>query len=420
MAAIPIDQIHRTPSAKPLADSWSVSKMLLWLIPMLVVFLNGADFHGADPEDNFSVHWQILMRLALTGVCGLVGAFFLFPVTYRDFLTWPGLLVVALIGSYGVSQIYSIVPNYTFVALLCYICVALTIPAAMRLLGAQAYLSSVLAGCVAFIVGSWIAYLFFPEIGVHREQVSETEFVERMGGLGHPNALGAVSMLTVVMVAGMAKSRMLRWDLAATIVIVSSITLLTCYSRTSMICCLIGLLVIFRRDLMNVGNLATLGVLGGIGTLLALVLVGSGNLDWYLEDIAGNVSKSGHVDELTTATGRTDIWAAALEFIAASPITGYGYLTQRFYMGDYSFHSHNMVLNATLSAGVGGGMVMLTIILVLLKGVLFKPRLLIDGLAVCMIVAGFVEGVIGQPAPAAPDVIWLSLIFWRQVYPEGD
>ncbi len=418
MTAVSIEQPHRFLPAQPTASGWPIPKIFLWSVPMLVVFLNGADFHGANPDGSFRIHWQILLRLAISGLCGLVGAFYLFPYTYRDFLTWPGFLVSAMIAVCGLSQIFSLAPSYSLVAWICYVCVALTVPVAMRFLGATAYLSSILAGSVAFIIGSWIAYLFFPEIGVFQEFVSKTEFVERMGGLGHPNILGIVCALTIVITAGMATTRTIRWDLAAAIALFAGVTLITCYSRTSMICCLVGLTVTFRKDLLKAGNLAFLGVFAMFAVLGLFLLVGSGNLDWYLKDLARGVSKSGDINELTTATGRTEIWSRALEFIASSPFGGYGYATQRFYMDDYSFHAHNMILNATLSAGIGGGLITLAMTLVILGGVLFKPRPLIDGLAVCMICAASIDGVIPQPSPSGPDMAWLSLIFWRQIFKE--
>jgi exopolysaccharide production protein ExoQ len=74
-------------------------------------------------------------------------------------------------------------------------------------------------------------------------------------------------------------------------------------------------------------------------------------------------------------TGRTDIWAYAIEHIMKQPLTGYGY--EAFWNGEYSPganyavywktpHSHNSWIEVALAVGVPGALILLGITVTLL------------------------------------------------------
>ena len=80
-------------------------------------------------------------------------------------------------------------------------------------------------------------------------------------------------------------------------------------------------------------------------------------------DISGGVlsvvTKTGDVTELTSATGRTEIWAEAIRLIGERPLTGYGLNSSPALMEDFSYHTHNLVLHATFSGGVVAGLLVM-------------------------------------------------------------
>lgn len=409
--------IQLTPAAKNRSSSlavWPLERVVFWMLPFLVVFVNSSDFRG-DVGEEFSVHWQIYLRLAVCGACGFFGGLYLFPTTYREFLRWPCLLLSLEVALYGISQITSVQPSYTMVAWLCYACVVLMVPVSMRLLQAGHYLTSLLSGLVLYLIGSWIVFWLLPAIGVHHEFTSTTDYVERMGGLGHPNELGFISAYAVILACGMAKTGRLRPSLAMIIGILGAATLWTCYSRIAIASCLIGLVVVFQSDWRRLGNAGFLCLLGIFGSLAVYLVAGTANLDWLLRDTLLSISRSGNLDELTTATGRTEIWSAAVSLIAKSPFVGYGYSSVRFILEDYSFHAHNIVLNAMLYCGLMGGVLIVAMMGVLLRGIIFNPQPVIDGLAACMLFGGMVEGLLGAAAPAASVMIWITVLLWRQM-----
>jgi O-antigen ligase len=64
------------------------------------------------------------------------------------------------------------------------------------------------------------------------------------------------------------------------------------------------------------------------------------------------VSKSGTTEELTSGTGRSEIWGASVRLIARRPLTGYGAATSKDLLADYTRYTHNMLLNVGLSGGI--------------------------------------------------------------------
>ena len=414
-----IPSVERAPRRiTPITLPWSLDKVAAWGLVVSVVFINGADFRG-DIGEEFSVHWQILLRLGICLVCGFFGVLQMFPRSYRDFLTWPGLLVTAEILVYAASLVTSVAFTYSLAAWVSFTGVVLMIPSAMRLLGGHAYLSAILSGLMLYLVGSWIAYLVFPEIGVFKEYVTQTHYVERMGGLGHPNELGFMSAFTVIVLASLIVRKQISWSIGAIGIALAFATLLTCFSRTALLSCGVGLVVIFQSRLRQHGNVVFIAAGIAFALFVGFLALGSGKLDWMVQDLVAKITKSGTVEELATATGRTDIWAVGIERILESPIIGYGYCSTRFIMEEHSYHAHNIVLNATLFGGVLSGAIMLGMILAHISSALVAPSVLIDGLAACMIVGGMVEGLLGAPSPAATILIWTSILFWRQLDMDG-
>lgn len=405
--SVPLDSIA---IASPPAESLLVRALVL-----AIVFINAADFRGDTGADDFSVHWQIFLRLGICMLAGLYGLVCLFPRTAREFFLWPGLLATAYAAINFLTLPVSVNVTYSLAALASLIGVLLFIPAAIRTLGARTFLLTVLFGLVLYIVASWLAYLFVPQIGVFKEQVTATLIVERMGGLAHPNELGLLAALAALLALGLNTREQIGTALTAIVVLLAVATLVACYSRTAMIAGCIGAVVVLRNHMLSRGNIVVF--LFGLAaiTLVLLAALGTGKLDWQLEDLAAKVTKSGSTSELATATGRTEIWPAAIDFIQQRPLTGYGYCTARFVMEDHSYHAHNMVLNAMLSSGILGGFIVLGMMLVLLAGVIFMPRPEIDGCVACLLVAGLVDGVLPAPSPAGVTFFWFSCLFWRQL-----
>jgi len=273
----------------------------------------------------------------------------------------------------------------------------------------------VAAGLMTFIVGSWIAYLVFPEIGIFKEQITQTEVLERMGGLGHPNELGLYSAFTTVLFAVLGYGRRLSYLIVVPAMLLSLVTLVVCFSRTSMGITLVGLLVVYRKELFTQQTVIATLLLAILAIPPIFVVAGNGGFDWLVGDALEKLSKSGTADELTTATGRTDIWAYAIQRIGEQPLHGYGYMTARFVMEKYSYHCHNIVLNMCLNTGVIGGMTLLSMVLYFVYAIYHDPRYEVDGLVAVILAGGLIDGLLFAAVPSAAVLIWFSALLWRQL-----
>ncbi|MEZ6090864.1 MAG: O-antigen ligase family protein [Pirellulaceae bacterium] len=391
----------------------ALTTLVTWCLVYAIVFINAADFRG-DTGEQFTVHWQIYLRLMICGACGMLGLA-LFSKSFHVFMTFPGFMMTLLIAWIGITLPFSIDRNFSIAAFVSLGAVTLLIPAAIQVLGAGRFLLAVAAGLITFLIGSWIAYLFFPEIGIFKEQVSQTEVVQRMGGLGHPNELGLYSAFTAVLFAVLGYARRLPWWLAGTAILLAFATLVVCFSRTSIAIAFVGLLVVFRHELLTRHAITNLLLLSVLLLPVLFYVAGTGQLDWYIDDALQKVSKSGTSDELTTATGRTEIWAYALKMIGEQPLHGYGYVTARFVMEDHSYHCHNIVLNMSLYTGVVGGLLLMSILFYLGSMILREPRYEVDGLMGVILAGGLIDGMLFAPVPSASILILTSALVWRQL-----
>jgi len=414
-ASVPKDSFGRIPFDSIAVASPPAESLLVRVLVLAIVFINAADFRGDTGADEFSVHWQIILRLAICLAAGLYGMACLFPRTAREFFIWPGILATATVAINFLTLPMSVDVTYSLAALASLTGVLLFIPAAIRTLGARTFLLTALFGLVLFIVASWVAYLFVPQVGVFAEQVTETTVIERMGGLAHPNELGLLAALAALLALGLYTKQQVSGVFTLLVVLLAIVTLVTCYSRTAMVAGCIGAVVVLRNHMLSRGNIVVFLFGFAVITLLILAALGTGKLDWQIEDLAAKLTKSGSTSELMTGTGRTEIWPAAIEFIQQRPLTGYGYCTARFVMEDHSYHGHNMVLNAMLYSGIFNGFIVVGTILVLLAGVIFMPCSEIDGCVMCLVVAGLVDGVLPAPSPAGATFLWFSCLFWRQL-----
>ena len=171
------------------------------------------------------------------------------------------------------------------------------------------------------------------------------------GIMGHPNHLGgACAIALVLFVYQFRKGE--NWMIGM-IILTGGLLLLT-DSRTALVGAVLAVAVSLN-DLMPRWVLPTAL---GIGVTL-IVLFTQTDL---LAESAGSIARSGDSEELTTLTGRTEIWDLSLEAIAAEPIYGYGpgSSTDLFaeikpdgVLGSFEInHAHNLWLQLGLIGGI--------------------------------------------------------------------
>jgi O-antigen ligase len=100
------------------------------------------------------------------------------------------------------------------------------------------------------------------------------------------------------------------------------------------------------------------------------------------DEILKMISRSGDVSEVTSMTGRSDIWAAVPKLIEGRIWTGFGYASSIFVIpaheaevGFLTSHAHNLMLQLLLTTGwIGVGLFTISFLLTGLRAAYFADR----------------------------------------------
>jgi O-antigen ligase len=113
------------------------------------------------------------------------------------------------------------------------------------------------------------------------------------------------------------------------------------------------------------------------------ILLFAAVLPFGQESLLKAISRSGNVGEVTSFTGRTEIWYAVLKLAEAQPWMGYGYASSVFvlpqHINDVGFltsHAHNLMLQLLLTTGwIGVMLFTLTVLAVVLRAIVHHDRI---------------------------------------------
>ena len=286
-------------------------------------------------------------------------------------------------------------------------CVLTMTTTALIQLGVRNVLNTVFYGSAAFVLGSWLAYWFVPSVGVFSEATTDGQFVTRMGGLTHPNTLGQTAGLTLVLGLLLYRdSKKFSW-FRALVVVAAVGALIGSLSRTSLLASISAVLVVYRMHIFQRRYMMTAIVCGIAGICLLMAATMFTDIESKVASKLGMLSKSGDTSELTSATGRTDIWAKAIDLISHRPVQGYGAATSKVLLKDYSMHTHNLVLNIALSTGVIGGLLAFWMCFERVIRLFVARHPIADALVVLILVNGLFENVIFSILCGLPTIVWI-------------
>ena len=397
---------------------------LAWLVKwigaaLLVVFAGLTTVDLTYPEaDQFETDWQLYMRLAICGGCGLFGVLHL-PWTKRHFATFPFAWCV-LFAAWGLVTVpFALNPFYAAASWVTLSCVLVFAPAILLRLGGRRVVLAILTGIFAYVSWSWFAYFFVPEMGRYGFKMPDGEVIYRVGGNAQELGLQAAIATGLLLVLGLERSA--KWRRLALPLVVAAGTLPFTQSRTAMVLMVAVIGIVYLRRLKTVWLFATGLVLAGALTL-ALLAGSSGLLAVDVDELAERFSRSGQPDEIYSMTGRTPIWEYAVERIRESPIIGYGYGNARQALADGAggyeafelHHAHNLLLNVLLCTGVVGGLLLLGMVVTPTLALLRRPAALADLALVIVLVAGLTEPVLFGPMPRVMTIVWFVGVLWRQ------
>jgi len=253
----------------------------------------------------------------------------------------------------------------------------------------------------------------------------------RLAGItGSGNSLGSLAAIGVVIgvyAVRTASSRNQAFMRALLIVIVA-IALSLSRSRSSVIGLAAAFIVVFALR-----SLLTSLLFGGLAAVATWLLLQPQWLHTTMAAVSSGLARTGRVAEITSVTGRTQIWAALLPASLASPWIGYGLGSPRLVVaeayvsrwGERYESAHNWLLESVISVGVvGTGLLILFLVLLAWHLWRLRHRMQLLGpardradlfLLVCMqrcfvlvLFRGLTEK--GFAGMASPDTVVLAII----------
>jgi O-antigen ligase len=274
----------------------------------------------AEGSPGSGLDLQSLVKLALWGA-GLL----LLAWRWRALLAACRQGPTAAFGLFGLwclaSTLWSATPAYTAGVALAFLGVWVLATLWARQVPLRTGLLVLTAGVLAAVAGSLLVYLVWPERAL---TPNEGGRILRLSGLfGSPNNLGRAAALGLLLVAlvmpGLRRGH--AWLLGSVALAVCGSALVLTGSRGSVTALALGLGVVWlaRRPVW-----ALLAALAGVFALLVWTLAPETR-----DALIAMLSRSGRATEVTSLTGRTQIWQAVWELIGQAPVLGHGFASTR-------------------------------------------------------------------------------------------
>jgi O-antigen ligase len=235
--------------------------------------------------------------------------------------------------------------------------------------------------------------------------------VLRLSGIfGSPNNLGRAAALAILLAIILAYY-LSRWQFILIIGIVSLVSGVCLYlsgSRASTLGLVLGVAVVLMR---RRPWWAIITVVLSFCGVLVLILMPE-----LRSDLFSSISRSGRVNEVTTLTGRTEIWSWVLRKILDAPMIGYGFASTREvipagYIGSFGWtttSAHNMWLQVWITTGALGLLFVVLSQVYSIGQFIVRPHLIRDGVLTFIVAIGLFEA-----GPFGPSVNLLTLVmFW--------
>lgn len=380
----------------------------LALLCASIVF-NYATFRVVDPY-ALTFDWQSILRIALLGLCGAyavsnyrlaLGRLTRFPMAWLLlYIAWACLTLPAAISV-----------NYAVAACLTLACSAMFIAALLERTSGESIAKSIVATLTLLSIACWIAQFAWPDIANVNELFADIMPVSwRLGGLMHPNGLGAHCAVGIGLLFVGRSAWKWPWRPIVPLSMIFLVTLAATNSRTSMT------MVAAALSFFALRKAPVLLVLA-IGTVAAALAAGEfAGADWSRSLTA--VSRRGTMEEITTFTGRTDLWSIALDHISRSPVWGWGYGCSRFIFMELAIfpaqHPHNMFLDTMVETGITGGLIQAAMVLALVRRLALRPCAFPDMILLLVMVMGTAEVPVFNPVPEVFTLTWMLALGWQR------
>lgn len=373
--------------AAALGRRWAVASLLVFVIFGLSLSLRqrASGETGLDWQNGLKlVIWMLIPLVCLANV--------------RRLLFYVREPTIVLGGLYGllaiVSAIWSLTPAYTVANALGFAAYLILACLCVSVLGLQATLRLATFTLLAFVVSGLVAAVVFPDAAWLPPSAFEADF--RLRGLsGHPNVLGEqAAVLVTFAIICYRRGILNRWVFIAAL-IAGFGALIAAESRTSAAAAIVVWIVIELRERRYLWPMAGIALLVGA---IALPFIAIGGLP-SMSSFLGLLARSGSATEITTLTGRTELWAVASELIARKPLFGWGFNgTEALMMGSVGrnfagdpVNAHNMYVQTLLCMGFLGSLPAFAFLGIAVKRMVTKPDAVRDQVVLLVMIIGIAE-----------------------------
>jgi hypothetical protein len=333
------------------------------IIAVTCIFIIAAYFRSRAYDDK-SIDWQVgLKMVALAVLLGMAVVFLAYAFgrlrlgrLFYEWLLFFAWLVVASL--YSESIVFALGSSISFLVVYffaVYMTVWLSRTRALEILMFVGLLLCVGSIFVYFAfpsmgrVGAWVADV---DTGSMRMRPAEAGEIGRMKGLvGQPNTIGVIAALAIMysLLYYRALGKVGR-RLAILLMPSALACLVLSNSRTSMVAMAIALWFAF---------VCRSGTAFKLILSITVALVCGAFLMGFADEIFSVLSRSGRVDEITSATGRSIVWAVVIDLWSQRPVFGYGYTSSLAILPSYpglftaAVNTHNMFLELLFAGGIG-------------------------------------------------------------------
>jgi O-antigen ligase len=375
---------------------------------VLVVVFGPLDVSSGAPKMTVGLDSKVAIKLLISGIASLLGAYGLVTsaAVRQTMSTLPALGISIILLLAGLATPIAI-SNTSLPTTLINFGTLLFVVTALLTLKLHRVGLGILVGVAITAFISLSLWYLLPAYGVFPELLAGGLIVERLSGTAHPNAVGRAMVLGLVLSLYYYRMQTLPILPAVCLAAMFALAAYLTLSRTSMVAGFAGLLVLYLdRIFTRTGVLVvSFMVVVGVGSLTLLYLAGTE--DKLVGNVLSKVSKTGDAEEITSGTGRSEIWTKAISLIKNRPIIGHGFSAAPTLMIDHSQATHNSVLHATLTAGIVGGVMMLGLMLWCVYLATASDSLLIRCTAALVVIASLAEDAVLETFPGPITTMFL-------------
>ena len=385
----------------------NVTAAVFFIVIVMISFFGPMDLSTAQDKTNVGFDMLVLIKLvvSLAAACCAVWGCLKFEDVRKTLITVPALLFAAIFLLAMIGSTSGITSTSIPMAVINAFSVVFAITA-IKTVGLRIVRFGTICGVVGTALCALFLFCFVPEKGVFAEPLDAGHFLNRMGGMAHPNSVARSVIVGCLLTLYLYRTDELTLKGAGVLLLLFGLSAYFAMSRTAIIAGTVGCMMLFADRLTSRWSLVAFASMTMAGALAVLLLVAVGREERLVGKVVGLVSKSGNASELTSGTGRTEIWFEAARQIAKRPLIGYGFNAGPALLINHSQATHNALMNVTLSAGIFAGMAMIALLAWTGWNALNSPNLVIRALCSFLLLSCLTEDTVFETFPGPCTMMW--------------